>query len=316
MSKRKRGREWSPAGMPHLRDRYIDLLAYGVETIRALGPDLSRTSADAVPETMRQAERDLTALPNAELYWITADMVDLIQHAACADMPDWTPTVAMPSPQGLMLWAKPVAQIAWVDDFGSTRDVSVDGIHWAMHHDGLKVGVMSRLGEHWAGVRQHVAERGWPLMEVAGFHLFDPDVTAKLTAAQATSPDAPVGVTVMSLIGTTWLLSGQQRLADVKELAVERPAGNSLRSRPRLDHVQLVDLRAYPPKPDADTPPSAVDNTKWSHRWWVGLPWGFWRPQACGPNRSQRKPVWIEPFIKGPADKPLIAKTRVNILRP
>ena len=40
---------------------------------------------------------------------------------------------------------------------------------------------------------------------------------------------------------------------------------------------------------------------EWSHRWLVR---GHWRLQPHGPKRSLRKVIWIDPFIKGPQDKP------------
>lgn len=46
----------------------------------------------------------------------------------------------------------------------------------------------------------------------------------------------------------------------------------------------------------------------WSHRWMVR---GHWRLQPCGPRRSQRRLIWIDPFIKGPSDKPLDVRPTV-----
>jgi hypothetical protein len=40
----------------------------------------------------------------------------------------------------------------------------------------------------------------------------------------------------------------------------------------------------------------------WSTRWFVS---GHWRQQACGPKHTERRPCWVGPFIKGPADRPL-----------
>jgi hypothetical protein len=39
----------------------------------------------------------------------------------------------------------------------------------------------------------------------------------------------------------------------------------------------------------------------WSHRWIVR---GHWRLQACGPRQTERKRRWIDPYVKGPEDKP------------
>lgn len=37
-------------------------------------------------------------------------------------------------------------------------------------------------------------------------------------------------------------------------------------------------------------------------RWLVS---GFWRQQVCGPGRSERRPTWVAPFVKGPQNAPM-----------
>jgi len=43
-------------------------------------------------------------------------------------------------------------------------------------------------------------------------------------------------------------------------------------------------------------------SVEWSKRWMVR---GHWRLQPYGPGKSLRKPLWIDPYVKGPEDKPL-----------
>jgi hypothetical protein len=43
-------------------------------------------------------------------------------------------------------------------------------------------------------------------------------------------------------------------------------------------------------------------SVNWTRRWMVR---GHWRQQPCGPQNSLRRLKWIDPFVKGPADKPL-----------
>lgn len=47
---------------------------------------------------------------------------------------------------------------------------------------------------------------------------------------------------------------------------------------------------------------------EWSKRWMVR---GHWRLQPHGPKRAQRKPIWIDPYVKGPEDKPLDVRPTV-----
>jgi hypothetical protein len=51
---------------------------------------------------------------------------------------------------------------------------------------------------------------------------------------------------------------------------------------------------------------------EWSHRWLVR---GHWRWQAYGPGRTERRRIWIAPFVKGPEDKPFAVTDRVYDLR-
>lgn len=51
---------------------------------------------------------------------------------------------------------------------------------------------------------------------------------------------------------------------------------------------------------------------EWSHRWLVR---GFWRWQTYGPGMSQKKRLWINPYIKGPEDRPLKVTEHVYALK-
>lgn len=44
---------------------------------------------------------------------------------------------------------------------------------------------------------------------------------------------------------------------------------------------------------------------EWRHRWWVS---GHFRQQPYGPGRHQVRTVWIAPYLKGPADMPVLEK--------
>jgi len=47
---------------------------------------------------------------------------------------------------------------------------------------------------------------------------------------------------------------------------------------------------------------------EWSHRWLVR---GHWRQQPYGPQRKLRRMTWIDPFVKGPEDKPFDERTTI-----
>ena len=45
----------------------------------------------------------------------------------------------------------------------------------------------------------------------------------------------------------------------------------------------------------------------WSHRWLVS---GHWRNQWY-PSEGVRRPIWIDAFVKGPSDAPLLVRPTV-----
>ena len=66
--------------------------------------------------------------------------------------------------------------------------------------------------------------------------------------------------------------------------------------------VKMVKLRgaeslAVPDEASEPTEHDDSERSRFDHRWVVS---GHWREQACGPNHSRRRPVFIAPHIKGP----------------
>lgn len=72
--------------------------------------------------------------------------------------------------------------------------------------------------------------------------------------------------------------------------------------------VRLVRLRESTHRSDRD-PDAEKKHVEWSHRWLVD---GHMAWRACGPNRSQRRLVFVVPHIKGPKDMPLVIKSTVR----
>lgn len=74
---------------------------------------------------------------------------------------------------------------------------------------------------------------------------------------------------------------------------------------PELGTMQIVTLRKE--RPTTDTDESEDEAQEWSHRWIVS---GHWRNQWY-PSLRTHVPVWINSYIKGPDDRPLIVKNKV-----
>lgn len=90
-------------------------------------------------------------------------------------------------------------------------------------------------------------------------------------------------------------------------IVVDRPTPVPRASRRRAERggwshepmVRVVELRRRSTGAVWD---AADEARAWTCRWLVR---GHWRQQACGRERAERRPRWILPYVKGPADKPL-----------
>lgn len=103
-----------------------------------------------------------------------------------------------------------------------------------------------------------------------------------------------------------WLLL-QQRVAVLSRRPADRPSARRWR-REHNDPVPEV-IEVVLRRPASGTSAEAERNVDWSHRWLVG---GHWRNQWM-PSMGVHRPTWIAPYVKGPADKPLVVKDKVNV---
>lgn len=127
------------------------------------------------------------------------------------------------------------------------------------------------------------------------------------------SLDAGTTVALERTILATWLLMGQT-LVRSERLVAPRPARRRIaRADPHLDptvrYIALRHARAEPSeRTDAE---QRTSSREYRHRWIVR---GHWRNQWY-PSRNDHRPIWIDPHLAGPEDKPLLGGERVNVLR-
>lgn len=150
----------------------------------------------------------------------------------------------------------------------------------------------------WSSVGMTIAEQGQPI----GQPLLptDPEGTREYLKGMGEDPDSVVPMpttNVKRILCALWLLLNQTIVVVEKE-EPDR-AGRRRAARHKLPpQVSVIRLRRsesrYQPK-------EGESQVEWQHRWMVR---GHWRWQACGPNRQDRVRIWINPFIKGPEDKP------------
>lgn len=111
----------------------------------------------------------------------------------------------------------------------------------------------------------------------------------------------------------TWI--NQTVLAETDqhiERHVGKRAAQVLQRPERIRSVKVIALRRVEHTPGEN--PVASGSREWQHQWVVS---GHWRNQPYGPERSAHRLVFIHPYVKGPADKPLLpaAKKVYAVLR-
>lgn len=113
------------------------------------------------------------------------------------------------------------------------------------------------------------------------------------------------------VLAAFWTLMHQQGIASRIVRKADRPATRR-HERAGLTReassVQVVTLRKLERTTSADDGDSESGPAH-DHRWLVS---GHWRWQPFGPGRAQRRLQFIAPYIKGPDDKPLRTRERVN----
>lgn len=280
-------------------------------------------------------------LPRADLWWVSAEMSALIDHAARSVPPTTLTQDLLPSDHGLVVFGQPltgtaadtgeempITALSWCRIEISDGGEYVDGLNSVPYRfiprgtpgpqamvplDGKVIpDRIATIGKHKVGIVY--GEEHDDLWMPSG-------VTHWLMGTETDeAEEGQTDLQVTSLsedrrwLATLWLLAAQPLADSHVEPAPRTTARRSQRAKVASD-VRLVDLRRRASAGSSEHEPTGLDRHSYSHRFIVGGDTGFWRQQACGPGWSQHRPVWIAPFIKGPTDKPLKLRERVNVLR-
>ncbi len=213
---------------------------------------------------------------DATLVWVAADMVDLAQHAA-RTLPayPWSPSL-LPFPHALCVTEKPIQ-----DTQNSNRPLAA--LHW--RYDGRVCGVVC-----WT------RQEGKPPL-----HFF----TGGLEDGVPWMTEAEEGIPV-AFICAMWLLL-QQRIAVRRVVTPSRAVRRRAEKERTVIPSEFVVIELRKPIHAEEATPREGSPTEWSRRWIVD---GHWRNQYH-PSDASHVPTWIAPHIKGPDDKPLVAKERL-----
>ena len=169
---------------------------------------------------------------------------------------------------------------------------------WTLANDGWQVVLYRAIG---AGLDGKPLQR---LREQVGWLV--PMTAAHLTEQHLIDADHPAAA-----LFATWLLI-TQKAAEVDVARVDKTIAKAYaRTKRDQPEVRIVRIRGRRSPSDAAETTPGEQGRRQSSRFWVS---GHWRNQAHGPGRSLRRPVYINPFLKGPAESPLKTSTTVRML--
>lgn len=264
--------------LPDLRLALMGIVARVEEVDDLLRPSVAWTDPDDKWKFFRTL---LGALNHADLYWVNEEVVDLIMESA-QSLPDVTLTDnTFPGFAGLVLFGR-----------GIIGDTDIGAISWQPNAQGYDIvpwhissapGTVGRLT--FGGLTHWRAGTSWADRANSNELLWVRRVVA----------------TLLSIINSPGITHTQSSRPD-------RPT----RRRSKRAGVDLGATRFITLRSSASSHGSAdcADST-YRHRWVVR---GHWRSQPCGPQRSERRAVYIAPHIKGPDGAPLLHGEKVHVV--
>lgn len=298
---------WSPSGMPSVRHELVALAEHwGTEMVEALrrGAELD-TEGQRLWHNMKAMQRQHS---NASLYWVTSDMASLALDAS-HDVPDLDMDEA-PDRSGIIGLEKPMPPLPVLDEPGAPL-LAPSVVSWwrspGVWHVSPFALASGLRPEDRAAHGVLPGQRWLPLVEAS----IDTDRRGPLRFAESALPAAHAAL--VAWVSATWRLMVVPTLVERRSLDArtgERRDPDTHVDRPEL----LVTTLGLRPLRQVDTGTEADPETgrTYTHRWMVR---GHWRQQAYGPGRSQRRTQYVEPYIKGPAGAPLLARDKVWVWR-
>lgn len=309
---RKTSATWAPTSVPTLRDQWLRGSFDGPVAIyrEKISQLAARRHHDV--EFLEQRIADLLyqheQLAHADLYWASRDMTDFTA-AAATTLPEWTPRAAMPSPNGIICWAKPIGTTQFLSSNSpGVKEMHTDMTAWITRDNGrLDIIVGMRLDRAPEAARELGIHT--PFLDAIAASI---DLDEPVAGADEEGLAAPA-----ALLATAWLLMSQDGVTDHRRLKLlrnnraHRPAESPDPADSSHEYVSLIELHNADSLRATHPSTSEPKGRHYTHRWWVRA---HWRQQACGPGRKYRRPLLILPYIKGPNGTPL-ATDRVYVWR-
>lgn len=271
---RRSGLPWAPTSLPAMRRQWCHVLEEGIDRLREQGSPLAA-----------QAQEDLAGVAASSLYFVSRDMTDLATSAA-ESLPEWSPAAAIPEPFGLLAWAKPAGLFDWPVPGAAERiPMPVDAVLWGVRDGAVAVSCAFRTDRIADKLNPGLARLPLLSHPVGVWDLEQP-VAHRVEDGR---------VAPLAILGSAWLLMGQVRVATTRTIGGSGAGGGeSAAAVEDSPAVSLIELRR--PARDATGDSGGGQRRRSDKRWWVT---GHWREARVGPGRTLRRPVWVNPHIKG-----------------
>lgn len=233
--------------------------------------------------------RNKLKMKNTVLFWLT-DETSMEVKTASQTLPEWSPHHCLPCSSGIISLYDNVTEecdiiLAWqvVED----NAIKVDG---CVYHKGEIATAVSRLVYEGETIPAYVSR--WRGLNQEDFlrRLNSPEV---VESAQES---------LVALLGAAWTFLNDLKLTErtPRRVTANPMAAHKRKRKHKPETVQIINLRRETYEHQQRS--GGGSDREFQCRWFVK---GHWRQQRVGPGRTQRKPVYIAPYIKGPADKPL-----------
>jgi hypothetical protein len=151
-------------------------------------------------------------------------------------------------------------------------------------------------------------ETGDALQKALGYNKLSDEEWEEYKSRMITNP-----TNLVRILHSYWLLMSQTLVEQSKETG-DRTQRRRLEREKCPTDVIVVQFRKRKYVNERGEETEESKKIDWSHRWIVGGHWR-WQPYKDPASGGEiKKRIWISPYVKGPEDKPLVAKSKVFVL--
>lgn len=260
------------------------------------------------------AQQQRMALGHSDIYWVSPDMTQMAWAAHKSMPPRPITQEVIPSHHGFVLFQD---SLHYPDSHGKL--IGTRAVLWSstVDADTREVGVLLAFytdtkrdkSDYAYAELQGYQSLGLPelLLSHITFWPYDMSVDDYLHKLKVTDVPGNIAAQLQFMLAF-WTISQQPLVA-----MTHRPADRHVRrqlSRKKLEvpDVRVITLRREQAIGLEHDPDPEGHRANYSHRFMVS---GHWRHQRVGEKRGQTRLVWVNEYIKGPEDKPLVLKQKI-----